>query len=129
MAGKKSTKAEYNERLSYTAKLIGEGKYRYQIVEILTTQYDISVAMADKYIGDVYENARESYKNSGEDLLARYNELYQKAIDDDNKKLAKEILDSITKLTQVKKVDVTTNGESINYSINFTLAEPKKEDE
>lgn len=115
MAGKKSNRVEYNQRLLYTAKLIGEGKQRYQIVDILTETYGISIQMADKYIGEVYQSVRENSKDIAEQLITQYNELYQSALQDGNKKLSKEILDSIAKMTIMRdqKLDITTGGQPI----------------
>jgi len=116
MAGKKSTKAEYNERLSYTAELIGKSLFRYQIVEELQSKYDISIAMCDKYIGEVYQSIKENYKDIGEELMTQYQILRQKAMENNDYFLAKQITDSIAKLTVLKeqKIDITTAGQPIS---------------
>lgn len=91
MAGRKSTRAEYNERLSYTANLLGKGFQRYEIVENLMNTYKISIQMADKMIGDVYESMRQTYPTIGEELMVIYKELMKEADLQNNTKLKKEI--------------------------------------
>ena len=115
MAGKKSNRVEYNERLSYTAKLIGESKFRHEIVQELTKKYNISVPMADKYIGEVYASIKETYKDIGEELMTQYITLRQTAIENNDYFLAKQITDSIAKLTVLKeqKMDITSGGQPI----------------
>jgi hypothetical protein len=124
MAGRKNTKAVYNDRLSEVAKCIGEGLYRHEIVALFTEKYQISEPMVDKMIGEVYKSVREN-KNIGEQLMTQYQELYRTATDAKNYKLAKEITDSIAKMTVLKekKIDLTSGGEAIQYVINIVKDE------
>ncbi len=121
MAGIKSTKGEKLIRLQHTARLIGQGKRRYEIVAELTESYKISEAMADKYIGDVYQTVREESKDLAEHLLTQYDELYTLALLNKDRVLAKQIIDSKAKITVLKdkKVDITTNGKSLNLKDLF----------
>ena len=116
--GKKATKTEINDRILETAKLIGEGKPRFQIVDILCDLYNISIPQADRYIGMVYQSIRDNYADAAELLLSRYDDLYQKAVLENDKLLAKQIQDSIAKITVLKDkkidVDITTAGQPIS---------------
>ncbi len=131
MAGIKSTKAEKAERLAYTAKLLGEGKYRYEIVEELTALYNICDSSVDKYIAEVYEDIKANSKDLSEHLLVQYDELLrdlmnQETLTTADRTLIKQIIDSKAKMTVLreKKIDITSNGESLSYVINFTPITP-----
>lgn len=47
------------------------------------------------------------------DLIAKYQYLYQKAMNDERYSEARKILDSVAKMTQLFKVDITTKGEPV----------------
>ena len=61
-----------------------------------------------------------------DDLLAKYNYLYRSAMQKNDLRSAKSILDSIAKLTQTIKTDITSNGQQIE---TIRLVEIRKEDE
>jgi hypothetical protein len=58
------------------------------------------------------------------DLLAKYNHLYKKQYEQGKYRDCKDILDSITKLTQHVKMDITSNGEPINVIRLVEVAGP-----
>lgn len=121
MKNKKTNKVEYNKRLLEVSKRIGEGAYRHQIVDEFMAKYDLSKQMVDKMIGDVYDIVRNDESVITENIITKYNELYIQAIDKHNYKLAKEINDSLAKITILKqqKLDITSGGEPIQYLINI----------
>lgn len=75
-----------------------------------------------EYWREMLERFKDEFEKNREDLkskfLARYMSLYEKAVDKGNIKEARQILDSITKLTgadEPVKADITVKGIEIDF--------------
>ena len=109
-----------NERIKEVLALLVLGKYRTEINDILQTKWGVGSDAMDKYVMDARALMKSHFSEQEiADIFAKYNYLYQDALLSGDKKLAVKILDSISKLGgfSKEKIDVTTNGESINQTI------------
>lgn len=110
------TEFELTKRISEVYKMLLVGKSRRDIIEDITSRYDVVAGTVDYYIG----KARSEFQDVvSADIAekksiaqARYEDLYAKALDADDIKTAKSVLDSLSKLqgfmSEVKLVDVPT---------------------
>lgn len=85
-----------NQKIDKVLELIGQGKKRHTIVDIMNDLYQISDSMVDKYIAEAKSIISSNYDENI--LMERYNHLYQKCYDAANYKLCKDINDSIAKI-------------------------------
>lgn len=116
----KSTQVVKEQRIKQVMALLVVGKYRWEIVQDLSKEWECSEANVDQYIADAKKLMGEHFsQDTVDDILSKYNSLYTDALKWGDKKLAKSILDSIAKIRgyATQKVDVTTNGENINQTI------------
>jgi len=69
-------------------------------------------------------------KDRLEETIVKMEKMYQEALDTKDKKLALDIQKEINKISGLhnQKIDLTTNGESINSITTIKLIEIKKED-
>jgi hypothetical protein len=88
--------------------------------------YGVSERTADATWKRCKEIIKERFNEEADALIEqqveRYFDLLVRAREDGNKRVEREVLDSITKLYGLegpKKVDVTTNGEPIKINLNF----------
>ena len=125
--GRKSTVVEYDEKVTEALELIlykklSSGEFR----TTFSKMYGITERAADS----VWKRCKEIIKDrfseeQGEIInqqLTRYFDLLDRARTDNNKRVERETLDSISKLYGLespKKVDITSNGESISININL----------
>jgi hypothetical protein len=85
--------------------------------------YDVSERTADatwKRCKDIIaERFKEEQGALIEQQVERYFDLLVRARQDNNKRVEREVLDSITKLygLEQKKIDITSNGENISVNI------------
>lgn len=94
----------------------------------VTRSYELINEMNTK-VGEIY---KEIYTDQLKDSIFFLEKLREDAIADDNKKLALEIQKELNKINSLgtQKVDVTTNGESINQIVwvETKTYDDKKED-
>lgn len=110
------TEFELTKRISEVYKMLLVGKSRRDIIEDITSRYDVVAGTVDYYIN----KARSEFQDVvSADIAekksiaqARYEDLYAKALNADDIKTAKSVLDSLSKLqgfmSEVKLVDVPT---------------------
>lgn len=123
--GRKSTVVEYSEKLTEALELIlykrlSSGEFR----TTFSKMYGVSERTADatwKRCKDIIaERFKEEQGVLIEQQIERYFDLLYRARQDNNKRVEREVLDSISKLYGLeapKKVDLTSNGESISVNI------------
>lgn len=123
--GRKSTIVEYSEKLTEALELmlykrLTSGEFRVTFSKM----YGVSERTADatwKRCKDIIaERFKEEQGVLIEQQVERYFDLLVRARQDNNKRVEREVLDSITKLYGLespKKVDVTSNGEQISLNI------------
>jgi hypothetical protein len=124
--GRKSTQVEYEEKITEALELIlykklSSGEFR--------TTYSKTYGVTERAADAVWKKCKDIIKErfseeQGEIInqqLSRYFDLLDRARQDGNKRVERETLDSITKLygLEQKKVDITSNGESISININL----------
>lgn len=123
--GRKSTVVEYSEKLTEALELIlykrlSSGEFR----TTFSKMYGVSERTADatwKRCKDIIaERFKEEQGVLIEQQIERYFDLLYRARQDNNKRVEREVLDSISKLYGLeapKKVDLTSNVESISVNI------------
>ena len=113
-------KKQRDLRLREVMVMLVAGKYRWEIIRDLGQKWDVSEHTIDGYIKDSKKLMVEHYSDETiEDIMSKYNYLYQCALKTGDMRLAVKILDSISKVGGYykEKVDITTNGESMNQTI------------
>jgi hypothetical protein len=113
-------KQQRDLRLREVMVMLVAGKYRWEIIRDLGQKWDVSEHTIDGYIKDSKKLMVEHYSDETiEDIMSKYNYLYQCALKTGDMRLAVKILDSISKVGGYykEKVDITTNGESMNQTI------------
>lgn len=119
----KSDSSEMEKRINTIYLMLLQGYERKQIIQYCTENYNISERQTDEYL----KKAREMFKqNACDDLdgkkfhiLSQFNDLYQKNYKLEEYKECRNILKDISSVLGIdapKKVDHTTNGESLNLS-------------
>jgi len=89
-------------------------------------EFNCSVRHAERLWAEARRRLKERFKQNSEEILENHlNQLYDllhRCKQDGNKRTEKETLDSIAKIYQLetKKVDITSNGQSISININLT---------
>ena len=88
-------------------------------------EFKISERQAERLWKEGRDRLKERFKNNQEEILENHlNQLYdllKRCRDDNNKRTEREVLADIAKVYQleIKKVDITTNGQPITISINL----------
>jgi hypothetical protein len=125
--GRKSTEAEYEERIPEAFEMILYQKLNY--VEFRTTaskRWKISERAAETIWKDVKDRLKARFDEKTEEIiseqLSRYFDLLSRARADNNKRVERETLADINKLygLEQRKIDITSNGEPISININLT---------
>ena len=110
----KATEAEIELRVLEVTQLILDGATRAHICEYAIKKGGISAGQADRYIAHAKEKIQEECTSTREDAyyvtLARYEELYRKAVAADDLKTAAAILKD---MRQILNLDTMT--EEIEY--------------
>ena len=125
-AGRKSTELEYSEKITEALELIlykrlGSGEFR----TTFSKMYGVSERTADATWKKCKEIIAERFKEEQGQLIEaqveRYFDLLNRARQDNNKRVERECLDSLTKLygLEQKKIDLTSNGQPISINLNL----------
>lgn len=89
-------------------------------------EFKVSERQAERLWKEGRDRLKERYKQNQDEILENHlNQLYdllKRCRDDNNKRTEREVLADIAKVHQleVKKVDVTSNGQPISININLT---------
>ena len=123
--GRKSTVAEYDERISEALELIlykrlSSGEFR----TTFSKMYNVSERTADATWRRCKDILKQRFTDEQNELieqqLGRYFDLLERARHDGNKRVERETLNDISKLygiEQAKKIDITSSGEAIAINI------------
>lgn len=115
-----ATKEIKAKRIQQIIDMLSSGKYKWEIVNELTNEWNCSERNVGKYLSAAYTLLSVHYdKNVLETILSKYDLLYKRAIGRGDDKLATRILDSISKVKglYITKTDITSNGETISPTI------------
>lgn len=125
--GRKSTEFEYEQKILESMDLILYKKYSYtEFKEYAAKQYDITPRAAEDIWKTVKDRIRQRFQDKQEEILndqlQRTYNLLQRCIESGNRRVEAEVLRDISKLygLDVKRVDITSQGEKVSININLT---------
>jgi hypothetical protein len=126
-SGRKTTEVEYEERMVRVFELmLYERLNSIEFRDKASKEFGITTRQAEKLWSDAKARLKQRFEDEREELLSsqieRYFDLLNRCRDTNNRRVEKEVLDSLTKLfglEQAQKVDVTSGGDPI--SINIVL--------
>ena len=126
-AGRKTNIAGYEERIPEAMEMILYEKLSYSEFRVKgAKRWGISERQAENIWKDVKDRIKKRFEDQSEEIiteqLSRYFDLLSRARDANNKRVERETLADISKLygLEQKKIDVTSNGETISININLT---------
>jgi hypothetical protein len=126
MSTKRPTEAEYEERIPDAFELILYHKLNYlEFRRTFSKKYGITERQAENVWSDCKDRLKQRHQEKTEEIIndqiQRYFDLLQRARQDNNKRVEREVLADLNKLygLELKKIDITSNGEPI--SINISL--------
>lgn len=130
----KASKVQHRERIDYIIELITIGvTQRADILQFVTKRYKIKDSQVDKDMKIAREKILELNKPDREEMIARskmrYLALFNKAWTMQDYRECRMIqgdIDKLFGLQDKQKVDVTTNGESLNVMTPIILSTKKK---
>lgn len=119
------------ERIKICAIEQLKGLSAHQIADKYHKEWDVAYkTVYHNYCTEARKLMKEQILTNAEDLrvdlLAKYQFLYFLFMQDGDKYGAKQVLDSVTKMTQTFKFDLTSNGQEIQ---TIKLIEVKKDDQ
>ncbi len=104
-------------RVKQVISMLVIGKYRWEIVQEFSKLWKCSEANVDQYIADAKKLMKSHFKDETvEDILSKYNFLYNDALMSGDKKLAVKILDSIAKVGGYVTDKLQVSGE-LNHNV------------
>lgn len=127
MAGRKTTEAEYEERIPEAMEMILYHKLNYgEFRRQYSKKFGVTERQAENVWADCKARLKERFEEKTEEIIAeqlsRYFDLLSRARADNNKRVERETLADINKLygLEQRKIDITSNGEPISININLT---------
>ncbi len=123
--GRKTTEVEYEGRMVRVFELmLYERLNSTEFRNKASKEFGITTRQADSLWIDAKDRLKKRFEDEREELLSsqieRYFDLLNRCRDTNNRRVEKEVLDSLTKLfglEQAQKVDVTSGGEPISINI------------
>lgn len=111
----KSSKHTVNQRINEVVDMLIEGRNRFKIIQYGSTQWNIGERQIDKYIAkardiiqmDVKKNIEYDYAKA----IRRYEELYNKAIENKDYRLALSINKEISTIQGLHKIQIEHSGD------------------
>lgn len=111
------------KRIEQLMDLLTQGKHKWEITNQLTKEWDCSSRNVERYLTICYKLIAESYdKNTMDNIVAKYDFLYKRALERGDDRLALRVLDSISR---VKGLYSETNTLNINIEQPLFNIEPK----
>lgn len=93
------------------------GRYRWEIISELSKEWNCTTKNVDKYISASKKVMSSHFsKETVEDILSKYNYLYQIAIEKGDARTANRILDSIAKVSG-KYIEKVEHVGDINFNV------------
>ncbi len=125
--GRKTTEAEYEERIPEALEMILYQKLNYtEFRQHYAKKFGVTERQAENVWKDCKDRLKARFEEKSEEIisaqLARYFDLLQRARESNNKRVERETLADINKLygLEQRKIDITSNGEPISININLT---------
>ena len=124
--GRKSNELEFESRMPriFEMMLYEHLSYR-EFAAKAAKEFDVSERTAETWWKEARTRMKERYSQNSEEILENHltqlYDLLHRCREDNNKRTEREVLNDIAKIHQleVKKVDITTNGQPITISINL----------
>ena len=125
--GRKSTEYAFSKRMEEAMELVlyknlSQKEFRFTYSKL----YNVGQNTADKVFKKVKEILRERSLQKQEEIIAnqmqRYIDLLERAREDGNKRVERECLWDISRISGLdqRKVDITSNGEKLDIKINLS---------
>ena len=125
--GRKTTEAEYEERIPEALEMILYQKLNYvEFRQQYSKRFGVTERQAENVWKDCKDRLKARFEEKTEEIiseqLSRYFDLLSRARADNNKRVERETLADINKLygLEQRKIDITSNGEPISININLT---------
>ena len=124
----KSTVSQMEERMERVYELMLYEHLSYnEFKEKAAKEFGITTRMAENYWKEARVRLKERFERNSEEILQDHlNQLYdllKRARNDNNKRVERETLCDLAKimgLEATKKIDLTSNGQTIAININVT---------
>ena len=124
-AGRKTTEVEYEERMVRVFELmLYERLNSIEFRNKASKEFGITTRQADNLWKDAKDRLKLRFEDEREELLSsqieRYFDLLNRCRDSNNRRVEKEVLDSLTKLfglENTQKLDITSAGEPVSINI------------
>jgi len=124
----KSNELEYEQRMERAFELMLYEKKSYdEFKKQFAQEFDITTRQAENVWKDVRNRLKERFTQNQEEILTeqlnRLYDLLNRCRLQGNRRIESEVLRDITKILGMeapKKVDLTSNGETISININIT---------
>jgi hypothetical protein len=124
----KANEIEYEQRMERAFEMMLYEKKSYdEFKKQFAQEFDISTRQAENVWKDVRNRLKERYSQNQEEILTeqlnRLYDLLNRCRLQGNRRIESEVLRDITKILGMeapKKVDLTSNGETISININIT---------
>jgi predicted solute-binding protein len=124
----KSTAVKIEERMARVFEMMLYEHLSYnEFKEKAAKEFNITARMAENYWKEARVRLKERFERNSEEILQDHlNQLYdllKRSRDDNNKRTEREVLADIAKimgLEATKKIDLTSNGQTIAININVT---------
>jgi uncharacterized protein YcbK (DUF882 family) len=124
--GRKSNELDYEARMPRIYEMMLYEHLGYdEFASKAAKEFGITTRAAENLWAEARKRLKERFERNSEEILQDHlNQLYDllhRCRESNNKRVEKEVLDSIAKIHQleVKKVDVTSNGQPISININL----------
>lgn len=124
-AGRKTTEVEYEERMVRVFEMMLYDRLNsIEFRNKASKEFGITTRQADSLWKDAKDRLKLRFEDEREELLSsqieRYFDLLNRCRDSNNRRVEKEVLDSLTKLfglEQTQKLDITSAGEQVSINI------------
>jgi hypothetical protein len=124
-AGRKTDELEFESRMSRVFEMMLYDHLGYtEFAEKAAKEFNISVRRAEDLWSEARRRLKERYQQNHDEILENHlNQLYdllKRCREERNKRVEREVLADIAKIHSLegtKKVDITSNGQSINLNI------------
>jgi transposase len=124
--GRKSNELEFESRMPriFEMMLYEHLSYR-EFAAKAAKEFDVSERTAETWWKEARTRMKERYSQNSEEILENHltqlYDLLHRCREDNNKRTEREVLNDIAKIHQleVKKVDITSNGQPISININL----------
>jgi len=118
--GTRSTEKQKYDRLKQVWDLLGQGKYEQEIVHLMSNEWQCHPRAVYSYLKACKKMIHDKFVSENMDsLIQKYEFLYGDAIKRNDKRLAKSILDSITKFKEGEKIKIEGEVNITGIEINI----------